>query len=120
MPFERIKIHAKFVSSLRAERTNPRRLLRSARNDRRDIFNSHKNSMNRKSPNLTCRGSPHLQCTHLCGDCERGVRIASGIDFLHQAKTNFGCMTNPPLPIPTLLRVEGGDFRVTLKMVNPH
>jgi hypothetical protein len=23
------------------------------------------------------------------------VRIASGIDFLHQAKTNFGCMTNP-------------------------
>jgi hypothetical protein len=42
MPFEGIKIHAKFVSSLRAERSN----------DRRDIFNSHKNSMNRKSPNF--------------------------------------------------------------------
>jgi hypothetical protein len=52
MPFEGIKIHAKFVSSLRAERSNPRRLLHSARNDRRDIFNSHKNSMNRKSANF--------------------------------------------------------------------
>jgi hypothetical protein len=52
MPFEGIKIHAKFVSSLRAERSNRLGLLRSARNDRRDIFNSHKNSMNRKSPNF--------------------------------------------------------------------
>jgi hypothetical protein len=42
MPFEGVKIHAKFVSSL----------LRSARNDRRDIFDSHKNSMNEKSPNF--------------------------------------------------------------------
>jgi hypothetical protein len=40
MPFEGIKIHAEFVSSLRAERGNCLGLLRSARNDRRDIFNS--------------------------------------------------------------------------------
>jgi hypothetical protein len=49
MPFEGVKIHAKFVSSLRAERSNRLGLLR---NDRRDIFDSHKNSMNRKSPNF--------------------------------------------------------------------
>jgi hypothetical protein len=52
MPFEGIKIHAKFVSSLRAKRSNRLGLLRCARNDRRDIFNSYKNSMNRKSPNF--------------------------------------------------------------------
>jgi hypothetical protein len=52
MPFEGVKIHAKFVSSLRAERSNRLGLLRSARNDRRDIFDSHKNSMNEKSPNF--------------------------------------------------------------------
>jgi hypothetical protein len=40
------------VSSLRAERSKRLGLLRLARNDRRDIFNSHKNSMNRKSPNF--------------------------------------------------------------------
>jgi hypothetical protein len=52
MPFEGVKIHAKIVSSLRAKRSNRLGLLRLARNDKRDIFDSHKNSMNRKSPNF--------------------------------------------------------------------
>jgi hypothetical protein len=33
-------------------------------------------------PLLTRRGSPHSQGKQASGDCERGMRITSGIDFL--------------------------------------